>query len=63
MRWRMTWCWCMAARPARNTMAISLCKLFGVTIIVTCGSDEMQTGARLGRITLSIIARRIMSMW
>lgn len=45
-----------------GTMAISLCNLFGVKIIVTCGSDEKCAQALAGaRIMPSIIAPRIMA--
>ena len=32
-----------------GTMAIALCKLFGVTIIVTCGDDDKCARAEIGR--------------
>ena len=45
-----------------GTMAISLCKLFDIGIIVTCGSDAKCEQARPGaRITRSTIAARISS--
>ena len=45
-----------------GTMAIALCNLFGVTVIVTAGSDEKCAAAKAwARIMRSITRRRISS--